>query len=164
MYAVELMSVMVMPITIIYIAYFVLRYWKKYMKINLRNEVLKFTQEELKEKRKEIDEILVKTEETKMDNLPWEKMDCNIEKIRKIFSLYNEIAVGINEGLYDEVYAKMVMGYDMIIFYKSNYKVIVSSLDTWENSSRFLPLELLLKKWDSEGSSLYRLKKHKRNL
>lgn len=122
---------------------------QRYIKAYTRNRMLKFTQEEVKDKSKEISTMT---------------SDLSTSKIIRIFSLYNELAVGINEGLYDELYINMVLGYDMITFYKEYYKIIASTSDMETNLRRFMPLELLLKKWDSEGAPSYRFNKHRRYL
>ena len=59
------------------------------------------------------------------------------------------------------MYVKMTLGYDMMDFYKRYYSLIVEKLDFENSSSRFMPLELLLKKWDSNDTS-YHFNKNRR--
>ena len=71
--------------------------------MDIKNKRLKFTQNDLKEKRKEIiktiDEInLIE----KTNRIPWRDSDLRY-KIINVFSIYNELAFGINEELYDVV-------------------------------------------------------------
>lgn len=162
MSAIELMNILIIPITLFYFLVFIMFYGQKYIRTYTKNKILKFTQEEVKEKRKEIADIVDRIKFVDKDDEFWEKEQYN--SIIKIFSLYNELAVGINEGLYDELYIKMVMGYDMTSFYKYNYKMVVSTVDMDIGSTRFMPLELLLKKWDSGDAPSYRFNKHRRYL
>ncbi len=161
MHTYDLINIFIMPFTIIYVTMFIMVYGQKYVRIYTRNKILRFTQEEVKEKRKEIDEVYTEIQMQKNSHKVFDDTFLIEEKIVKIFKLYNEMAVGINEGLYDEDYVKMVIGYDMMDFYKEYYRVIVYSS---EQSSRFLSLELLLKKWDDEGMAPYRINKHRRIL
>lgn len=145
--------IMMFFIVFINIKHFILMY--------IKNKRLKFTQNDLKEKRKEIiktiDEInLIE----KTNRIPWRDSDLRY-KIINVFSIYNELAFGINEELYDEMYVKMTLGYDMMDFYKRYYSLIVEKLDFENSSSRFMPLELLLKKWDSNDTS-YHFNKNRR--
>jgi len=162
MNSMEMVSILIMPIILLYIFIFIMMFGQKYIRTYTRNKILKFTQEEVKEKRKEIADIFDKMQFVNDDYKFWQKEHYN--SIIKIFSLYNELAVGINEGLYDELYIKMVMGYDMTLFYKYNYKMVVSTADMDISSTRFMPLELLLKKWDSGDAPSYRFNKHRRYL
>lgn len=164
MYSLEVLGNIITPLLLMYIFIFIFMYGQRYLRTYSRNKMLKFTQEEVKEKRKEIATIMQGIQEPKERVIPWEKQDYYADGVIKIFSLYNEIAVGINEGLYDELYVKMVMGYEMMDFYKYNYKIVVSTLDTDKNLSRFMPLELLLKRWDSGDAPSYRFNKHRRYL
>lgn len=145
-------STFILPLIVLYLFMFIVLLGQRYIKAYTRNRMLKFTQEEVKDKSKEISTMT---------------SDLSYSNIIRIFSLYNELAVGINEGLYDELYINMVLGYDMITFYKKHYRVVASASDmeTMEtNLSRFMPLELLLKKWDSGGAPSYRFNKHRRYL
>ena len=158
MYNYELLREVVMMVPLFYIIIIILSFGQKYFRIYTKNKMLKFTQEEVKEKRKEVsammDEILI--EHTK--NMSRDDAYYAFTPIVQIFSIYNELAVGINEGLYDELYIKMVLGYEMIDFYKNYYEKIVSTLGAENISNRFMPLELLLKRWDSDNAPSYRLK------
>ena len=76
---------------------------KHFILMDIKNKRLKFTQNDLKEKRKEIiktiDEInLIE----KTNRIPWRDSDLRY-KIINVFSIYNELAFGINEELYDVV-------------------------------------------------------------
>lgn len=160
----EIISTLFLPILIVYLFFFVILFGQKYMREYMRNKTLRFTQEEVKDKRKEIAEILGK-EETFINNSILKQADeTQIRKIIKVFSLYNELAVGINEGLYDELYVKMVLGFEMTNFYKDYYSTTVLTVSSEKFSSYFMPLELLLKKWDSDESPSYRVGKHRRYL
>lgn len=153
---------LITSILLMYILIFIVLYGQRYLRTYTRNKVLKFTQEEVKEKRKEIATIMKEIDVPKERVIPWDNQGYFADSVIKIFSLYNEIAVGINEGLYDELYIKMVMGYEMMDFYKYNYKIVVSTLDTDRDLSRFMPLELILKRWDSGDAPSYRFNKHRR--
>lgn len=160
----EIISTLFLPFLIVYLFFFVILFGQKYMREYMRNKTLRFTQEEVKDKRKEIAEILGK-EETFINNSILKQADeTQIRKIIKVLSLYNELAVGINEGLYDELYVKMVLGFEMTNFYKNYYSTTVLTVSSEKFSSYFMPLELLLKKWDSDESPSYRVRKHRRYL
>lgn len=75
--------------------------------------------------------------------------------IIRVLSLYNELAAGINEGIYDEKYIRILLGNEMKHFYKNYYSklryfynrhIYIEDIDIRYHS--FLSLELLLKKWD----------------
>lgn len=142
-------STFILPLIVLYLFMFIVLLGQRYIRAYTRNRILKFTQEEVKDKSKEISAMT-------SDPSPF--------NIIRVFSLYNELAVGINEGLYDELYINMVLGYDMITFYKKYYRIVASASDMETNLSRFMPLELLLKKWDSGGAPSYRFNKHRRYL
>lgn len=153
---IQLVNSMIMPILVLYMFVFMLFYTRKYIRLYARGKVLRFTQEEVKERKKEIlkiVELLVKSSVEK--NIPWQK-DLNRERaVYELFSIYNEFAVGINEGIYDEVYIRMVCGHEMIMYYKRYYNEIYSFSDDFQQEILFMPLELLLKKWDDNKSAYY---------
>lgn len=124
---------------------------RNFLKIYYRNKTLKFTQKEVKEKQQKIDNIT--NELNSMEENCRKPRDVSknyINTIVKVLYLYNELAVGIKEGLYDELYIKMILGFDMIDFYKRYYNLVASVPRTEKKISRFMPLELLLKKWDTD--------------
>lgn len=155
---------LITPILLIYILLFVVLLGQKYLRVYNRNKVLKFTQEEIKEKKREIknlEKIILQQDAFQHNKNNLRNFDVNeqLTYIYEVFNLYNELAVGINEGLYDELYVKMVMGIEMIGFYKNNYNKINSSI---ENNTIFMPLELLLKKWDSNEGPSYQFRNNRR--
>lgn len=162
----EMMSLMgsiITPITLLYIFLFLLSYGRKYLRTYSRNKTLMFTQAEVKELQKEIS-YLTQTIESGMQerNKSERIVGKSMIFIERLFSLYNELAVGISVELYDELYVRMVLGYEMICFYKKYYKTIAFDSNIEDRSSRFMPLELLLKKWDSEDNIDYYFKHHRR--
>lgn len=87
----------------------------------------------------------------KSENFPWEfEGNSQLQYVFEVFTLYNELAVGISAGIYDELYIKMVMGNQIMIFYKKYYHRLMSS---FHKDTFFMPLELLLKRWDEEGNT-----------
>ena len=150
----SLINSLLVPILFVYVLVFIILFGQRYLRSYSRNKLLKFTQEEVKEKRKEIDDLIY-GRKLNLSN------DSSIP-ITRVFALYNELAVGINEGIYDERYVRMVLGYEMVDFYKAYYKYIVTQSDTDIVSGRFMPLELLLKKWDDDGPPSYRINRHAR--
>lgn len=152
------------PIILIYILMFVIILGQRYLRIYSRNKTLKFTQEEIKEKKREISNLRknVTQQETSQEKgkFLWEfGVDEQLQYLYEVFNLYNELAVGINEGLYDELYVKMVMGNEMMIFYKRYNNNLITSM---ENDTIFMPLELLLKKWDNNEGPSYKAKNGRR--
>lgn len=149
MHPFEMISTLILPFMVLYLFMFAMLLGQRYIRAYSRNKRLQFTQEEVKDKSKEISTLID---------------DSSFSTTIRVFSLYNELAVGINEGLYDELYIKMVLGYDMVAFYKKNYNIVASLAEDESNFTRFMPLELLLKKWDNDGMSSYRFNKHGRYL
>ena len=159
----EMMSLMGSIITLITLLYIFLSYGRKYLRTYSKNKTLMFTQAEVKELQREISKLtqIIESsmqERNKSETIVGESMIF----IERLFSLYNELAVGISVELYDELYVRMVLGYEMICFYKKYYKTIAFDSNIENRSSRFMPLELLLKKWDSEDNIDYYLKHHRR--
>lgn len=142
-----LLTTLMTPVLLLYAFVIVLTYGKRYLKSNHWNKVLQFTQGEVKDKQREINSLedsLLMSEENKF----WHTSQTS-EVVLRIFTLYNELAVGIGTGLYDEDYVRMVMGYDMKMFYKENYAIIhETTADKFP--TRFITLELLLKDWDEK--------------
>lgn len=159
----NLMGSIITPITLLYIFLFLLSYGRKYLGTYSKNKTLMFTQAEVKELQKEISHLTRTIEANIQEYNEPEKISAeSMIFIERLFSLYNELAVGINVELYDELYIRMVLGYEMINFYKKYYKAIVFGSNFEDILSRFMPLELLLKKWDSEDSIDYYFKHHRR--
>lgn len=151
MYYLDIIATLITPIMLLYIFLFLMMFGRKYLRTYNRNKTLAFTQEEIKDRRKEISSIMNEINIASLENpscLP-------IRQIERISYLYNELAVGINEGLYDELYIRMVLGYEMIDFYKKYYKAIMFTPDNEDLSSRFMPFELLLKRWDKNDIPSY---------
>lgn len=140
-------------VTVLYISMIILLFLQRYIKINARNKVLQFTQEEIKEKKKTITKLFQNYKESNYKEL---------SNIYEILDLYNELAVGINEGLYDELYVKMVLGHSMINIYKKYYDEVISLQLDFEDDTLFMPLELLLKKWGSNDGPSYRFNYRRR--
>lgn len=156
----SLTSAMTIMVGLLYILLSVQRYFRS---VN-NNRILKFTQEEVKDKKKEIGYLRKNTPNLEISNsvigIYWDFEGNDQQKcLYEIFNLYNELAVGINEGLYNELYVKMVLGNEMMSFYKKYGSNLVSSI---ENDTLFMPLELLLKKWDSDESPRYTIRNHRR--
>ncbi len=159
----SLMGSIITPITLLYIFLFLLSYGRKYLRAYSRNKTLMFTQAEVKELQKEISHLTKIIESSMQEGNQSEKIDDgSMIFIEKLCSLYNELAVGISVELYDELYVRMVLGYEMIRFYKKYYKTIAFDSNIEDRSSRFMPLELLLKKWDNEDNIDYYFKHHRR--
>lgn len=151
MYLLDIISTLITPITLLYILLFLIVFGRMYLKTYNRNRLLVFTQEEIKDRRKEISSLMEDIRSTNFQTSD----SLLIRQIERISYLYNELAVGINEGLYDELYIRMVLGYEMIDFYKKYYKTIAFTPDNDGLSSRFMPLELLLKRWDKSDTPSY---------
>lgn len=148
---IELIATLITPITLLYIFIFLAIFGRRYLRTYTRNKTLVFTQEEIKDRRKEILSIM---NDIRFSDLHTPD-NSTIRRIERISYLLNELAVGINVGLYDELYVRMVLGYEMIDFYKKYYRAIVFKPDNEDLSSRFMPLELLLKRWDKNDIPSY---------
>ena len=153
MYSVFDMVSLIIPLIAVYLLFCVIFLGIRYLKIYSKDKKLKFTQEEIRQRRKDITELKKNIAEQeilgKSENFPWEfEGNAQLQYVFEVFNLYNELAVGINSGIYDELYIKMVMGNQIMIFYKKYYQRLMSSFDI---DTFFMPLELLLKRWDEEG-------------
>lgn len=141
----------------------------KYLRAFKRSQTLKFTQEAVRSVSKEIKEFYIRYDRNEQrsekfnirssDETLWEKMDPEYMDGRNprvridcvsIMTLCNELAVGISEGLYDERYVHLVLGYQMLDFYKEYYGTIMRTTGEWDRLNRFMALELLLSKWASD--------------
>ncbi len=150
----ELVSLTISLLSV-YLIFFIIIWGNRYLKVYSKNKKLKFTQEEIRQRRKEIADLKKNIAEQEMlcsrENFPWEfEGNTQLQYIFEVFSLYNELAVGINAGIYDELYIKMVMGNQISVFYKKYYHRLMA---TFNKDTFFMPLELLLKRWDEEGST-----------
>lgn len=160
MYNLELLISVVYPFTLLYILLFIIILASRYLKAYNRNKTLVFTQDAIAQKRKDIDVAIEKM----IASFDGDRShgDLSEQIIIRILSIYNELAIGINEGIYDELYVKMALGYDMIDFYKRYGYGINHSIEN--PLIRFLPLELLLKRWDSDEAPSYRMNKRRKML
>ena len=157
---IEIIISLTFLLTFIYIFAVLILILQRYLRINTKNKVLVFTQKEAQEKHQEINDIInancISKEKLNKDYCDHfcllkednKHSDYDLTKIVKIFSIYNTLAIGISEGLYDEVYIRISFENEMIRFYKDYYRVIISSNNI---ETDFMALELLLRKWDSEG-------------
>lgn len=149
---------------ILYAILIVLFYTTRYVRTYTYNKRLIFTRDSIKELRKEIDDVLYRHGDYDFlskgqyldDSISLNPMSKG-KQIEIVMSLYNELAVGINEGLYDELYVKIIIGRQMTVFYKKFYKTIMEN-NTKGDESLYIPLELLLRKWDSKDAPTYREK------
>ncbi|MCL2397352.1 MAG: hypothetical protein FWC93_04725 [Defluviitaleaceae bacterium] len=145
---------------VVYVITFLSIFILWYARVYSRNKILKFTQEEVKELR------------TKVIGLWSTDIDDYLYEIRLLIIHFDELAVGINEGLYDEAYIRMVLGHDMMRLYRIFQKMIIKDMkeapyrpfgmsvldeldDYLSAEQNFISLELLLKKWD-RNESFYR--------
>lgn len=153
MYAEAEMLITIMGLVMLLYAFILV--WlliKRLIRIYSRNQCLKFTRSEVKEKRKEVETLqarLIKEvcydltdfhENTEVEN--------NYRIINNIFYIYNDLIIGIYEGLFDERYVKMTIGQEILMFYKRYGRIIV---ENEKREGQFLALEMMLKKWDTEG-------------
>ena len=141
-----LQSVVVMYISLLFFIVV-----QKHIRAERLYKKLKFTKEDVTERRKEIVLLMNEIHATE------DQVDCNYKIIRedayrnnvvKVLSLYVELAVGINEGIYDEKYIKIVLGTDMMDFYKKYYEHF-NHYEIERVYRNFMCLEHLLKKWDT---------------
>lgn len=163
MYNLELLISALYPFILLYILLFIIILASRYLKAYNRNKTLVLTQDAIAQKRKDIDVAIEKM----IASFDGDRSHGGLSEheeaiIIRILSLYNELAIGINEGIYDELYVKMTLGYDMIDFYKRYGYGISHSIEN--PLIRFLPLELLLKRWDSEETPSYRMNKRRKML
>jgi len=148
-YSIILIAILMMPFLYIFMS--LLSIVHRYIREYNRSRVLKFAQEEVKSIR------------IKIDNLRIRRMSDQDAEILSLVFHFNEMAIGINEGLYDEIYVKMSLGYEMMYYYGiyRSHKPF-QSFENMELECRlkekevFLPLELLLKKWDNSGGPVNR--------
>lgn len=151
----NILNIIIVPFTLMYFCLFVVMLGRKYLRLNSHNKVLRFTQEELKGVRSDIDRFNMCIQRQR--NASQDDADSLHYEIVHILSVYNELAIGIQEGLYDESYIRMTIGFDMIDFYKTYYKYFMDEIKI--NEERYMYLGLLLKRWDTNGNSPYRLQR-----
>ena len=123
-----------------------------------RSQCLKFTQGEVKEKRKEVETLRTQLIEKKFryeatdiirfNEFNNEFNNAYLQIINNIFYIYNDLIIGIYEGLFDERYVKMTIGQEILMFYKMYGKIIASNE---KKEGQCMALEMMLKKWDTEG-------------
>lgn len=142
---------------VIYLILVIFIFLRQYLKSYRYNKRLIFTRDSLKELKQQIDDI---TDMSCMNRIEMADPYDNLPKrdAEKILSLYNEYAIGINEGLYDELYIKLIMGKQMTSFYKRFNRAIMEDNQIFDDDSQYIPLELLLKRWDSNEAPVYRVK------
>ena len=110
---------------------------------HLRSQRLKFTQAEVKERRREIERLW-----TEIETHKYQSISLSLPAINSIFSIYNDLIIGIYEGLFDERYVKMTIGHEILTFYQEYGRRIGS----YENKTgKSMAMEMMLKKWDTEG-------------
>lgn len=154
----ETFNTFIIPFLVLYIMLFFILFGKRYLRMYDTEKRLKFTQEEVKDRRKEV--LILKDKILELDLSPG-KMDvgnvCRAkyqDYIIRTFSIYNELVVGIYTGIYDENYIKMAIGTEMLDFYKMYANILVNN-ESYRNE-RFMALEMLLKEWEKEGFSVVR--------
>ena len=149
---------------VVYILVLVLHYLNKYYKAYTYNKRLTFTRDSIKDLKSEIRDVLIDAEKhyheeqehrnlkQEHGNLKQEHRNLMDVSAPMILSLYNEFAVGVNEGLYDELYVKTVIGREMRYYYKMYYK---NTIDINEYDNYLIPLALLLKRWEGDDAPVY---------
>ena len=111
-----------------------------------RNQRLKFTQAEVKERRREIEKL--KTEFINKEHHITNLDQDHASLLKSIFYIYNDLIIGIYEGLFDERFVKMTLGREILEFYKKYVSEIALSNNVeWES----MAIEMMLSKWDREG-------------
>lgn len=153
----------------------------RYFRSLKRSQTLKFTQEAARSVSKEIEEFYSRYEcderwtnavdrnimdEILTETINPKDIDKRIPRIRvdclSVLALCNELAVGINEGLYDEKYIRLVLGYKMLDFYKKYYVTLFHKTGEWDRLNQFMALELLLSKWTSDNFVADSIDKHRK--
>lgn len=141
----------------------------KYLRLFKKSQTMKFTQEAVRAIRQDINDVNNRSQHP--DSCFFERHDAHYDFVEHrfrdmisnanydmqrtytlsdcltILALYNELAVGINAGLYDKKYVQMVLGDQMLEFYKKYYGAIISVTTELDSMRRFMALELLLKDW-----------------
>ena len=77
-----------------------------------------------------------------------EFIDDEINSIYDILSIFNKIALAIEQGIYDENYVEITIGREMRIIHKKSLQVIRKMRHASGDDELFLAIELLLKEWD----------------
>lgn len=150
---VDLFMELIHILTIIYAIMIVYFLMQRGIRTYSRNQCLKFTQGELKEKRKEVETLQAMLRKegwfSPIDNNEITKFtNENLKIINNIFYIYNDLIIGIYEGLFDERYVKMTIGQEIFKFYKTYGRIIAKNEKI---ESQFMAIEMMLKKWDNEG-------------
>ena len=156
--AFDLVLELIRLMTILYVimlAYILIR---RGIRTYSRSQCLKFTQGEVKEKRKEVETLRTQLIEKKFryeatdiirfNEFNNEFNNAYLQIINNIFYIYNDLIIGIYEGLFDERYVKMTIGQEILMFYKKYGKFLASNE---KREDKCMALEMMLKKWDTEG-------------
>lgn len=160
----EVFNAFIIPFLVLYIILFLILFGRKYLRMYDMEKHLKFTQEEVKDRRKEV--LVLKDKMLELDSSPAPIDVLNVRRekfqdyIIRIFTIYNELIVGIYTGIYDENYIKMAMGFEIFDFYKKYANILVNNESY--RTERFMALEMLLKEWEKEGLSV--VKKNRRRI
>lgn len=150
----EFFESIIYPISIIYLSSIIFILVKNHIRNDRLHKKLIFTKENVAEKKREINLLIERISALEQDEKHSQVYEKRCNDIVKVLLLYNELAAGINEGFYDETYIRITLEYDMIDFYKKYYSQIhryCRHHEKWDittNYRVFMPLELLLKKWD----------------
>lgn len=155
----DMFSNLIYPFSIIYISMIILILVQRYIRNQNNYKKLEFTKEDVNERRREIAPLIKRINEIEaQDYIEIKSKSGKAEmynNIMRVLTLYNELAAGINEGIYDEKYIRILLGYEMKHFYKNYYSklhyshnrhIYIEDIDSRYHN--FLSLELLLKKWD----------------
>lgn len=156
---IEMMS-FAMQLILIYSLMFIILLGRRYLRSYQKIQKLKFTREEVKEVRLEIAPLKKIYKEIKPrsfydyfdEEIPDYVIDESIECVEDILRIYNDLAFGIREGLFDESYIRNALGADMMYFYTEYDSLINISY----RQSSFIPLEFLLKSWGNVEQSKYK--------
>lgn len=153
----DLVMELICLMTILYVIMFAAILIRRGIRTYSRSQCLKFTQGEVKEKRREVEtlramlnkEVFYSAIEdiNKINGFNVE-FNNNLQIIDNIFYIYNDLIIGIYEGLFDERYVKMTIGQEILMFYKKYGKFLASNE---KREDKCMALEMMLKKWDTEG-------------
>mgnify|MGYP004478721797 CR=1 FL=1 len=154
----EIFNTFIIPFLVLYFMLFLFLFGKRYLRMYDTEKRLKFTQEEVKDRRKEI--LILKDKILELDLSPGKVDVGNVRRAKyqdyiiRTFTIYNELIVGIYTGIYDENYIKMAIGTEILDFYKMYADILVNNASY--RNERFMALEMLLKEWEKEGFSVVR--------
>ena len=139
------------PVVLIYGIVIFALFFSRRIKTKSNQERLEFTSREIESAIKKIKSYPQFQGQSLLSLEYYEKVHEFIDEINSIYdilSIFNKIALAIEQGIYDENYVEITIGREMRIIHKKSLQVIRKMRHASGDDELFLAIELLLKEWD----------------